>query len=268
MKTKMKKIFEKGIIMAFIFAMVVAMVPCVEARAASMRIPSGAKMYKGHMYYVYTSDKNIEWNTAEDLCQAKGGHLVYITSAAENEFVTNLVVKRSKDAWIGIYYDTQNETYCLLNGKRASYTCFGENGYDGYYDYYYAFIDSDDRKWETRSRYSDSTMTNYVCEWDTSTATTLPDQVTIKSVSKASSGMAILTWNKMSGVKGYTVYMKEGKKGKYKKVNDTKSKSINSYVAQGLKKGKTYYFQVRAYKNIYGERSYGELSQEKKFKMR
>jgi hypothetical protein len=62
--------------------------------------------------------------------------------------------------------------------------------------------------------------------------------------------------------------MKTGKKGTYKKIDTVKGASTTTYIADGLKSGKTYYFRIRAYKKIYGERCYGELSIEKKIKMK
>ncbi len=61
--------------------------------------------------------------------------------------------------------------------------------------------------------------------------------------------------------------MKTGKNGSYKKIGES-SKNYNSLYKDKLKKGQTYYFRVRAYKNIFGERSYGELSAEKKIKIK
>ena len=109
---------------------------------------------------------------------------------------------------------------------------------------------------------------DFICEWDTSTATVLPDTVKLSSVKKASSTSAILTWKKVSDAKGYVVYMKTGKNGKYKKIADIKDRSTTSYYKTKLQRKKTYYFRVRAYKSIYGERSYGELSTEKKITMK
>jgi YHS domain-containing protein len=92
----------------------------------------------------------------------------------------------------------------------------------------------------------------------------LPKQVTVTGLKKASSKSANLSWKKIDDAKGYSVYMKKGKNGTYKKVADIKSKSITTYTAKKLSVGQTYYFCVRAYKTIFGEKSYGELSKEKK----
>ncbi|MCX6668210.1 MAG: lectin-like protein [Methanothrix sp.] len=45
----------------------------------------------GHYYEAVLVPEGISWDDAEAAAEAKGGHLVTITSEAENEFVYNLV---------------------------------------------------------------------------------------------------------------------------------------------------------------------------------
>lgn len=72
--------------------------------------------------------------------------------------------------------------------------------------------------------------------------TNTPSTPEIK-VSALSKG-AKITWSKINGAKGYTVYMATSKNGKYSKIGST---SNTSFKKTGLKKGKTYYFKVKAY---------------------
>ncbi len=62
--------------------------------------------------------------------------------------------------------------------------------------------------------------------------------------------------------------MKKGKKGTMKKIATIKGKNSTAYVKDKLVKGNTYYFQIRAYKTIYGEKSYGDLSVIKSIKLK
>lgn len=89
-----------------------------------------------------------------------------------------------------------------------------------------------------------------------------PGRVTI---SKATPGkkQVKLTWKKVKGAKGYTVYKATKKNGKYKAVKTTTSLK---YTVKKLKKGKTYYFKVRAYKMNKGKKLYGKYSKIKKAK--
>ncbi len=77
---------------------------------------------------------------------------------------------------------------------------------------------------------------------------------------KAGKKKATLTWKKCSGADGYEIYMATSKNGKYKKVKTVKSVSTTKYTKSSLKKGKTYYFKVRSYKTVNGEKVYSEYS--------
>ena len=61
----------------------------------------------------------------------------------------------------------------------------------------------------------------------------------------AGSQSATITWDKVEGVTHYQVYRATSENGKYTKLRNTKELSYN---AKSLKKGKTYYFKVRGYK--------------------
>ncbi|MBQ9014935.1 MAG: M28 family peptidase [Firmicutes bacterium] len=76
-----------------------------------------------------------------------------------------------------------------------------------------------------------------------------PAKVTATSSSKAK---VKITWSKVAGAKGYTVYKKVG--SKFKAVKTTKGKSFTD---KKLKKNKTYTYYVKAYK---GKKKYGVAS--------
>ncbi len=72
-----------------------------------------------------------------------------------------------------------------------------------------------------------------------------------------------ISWKKVTGADGYEVYRATSKKGKYKKVK-TLSASKLSWKNTKLKKGKTYYYKVVAYKLVNGKKLYGQFSTVKK----
>ena len=72
-----------------------------------------------------------------------------------------------------------------------------------------------------------------------------------------------ISWKKIKKASGYEVYMKE-KGERYKKVKTTKA---TSYKRKNVKSDKTYFFKVRAYKNINGKKIYGNFSTVKKVKV-
>lgn len=71
----------------------------------------------------------------------------------------------------------------------------------------------------------------------------------LSSVKSTKSGVTF-KWNKVSGVSGYYVYRKTGS-GDYEKIATVKGGSKVSYVDKKAKKGKTYYYTVKAYSGSY-----------------
>ena len=66
-----------------------------------------------------------------------------------------------------------------------------------------------------------------------------------------------LTWGKVSGASGYEVYSSTSKKGKYTKLKTTTSRT---YTKKGLKKKKTYYYKIRAYRKVAKKKVYSGWS--------
>lgn len=84
------------------------------------------------------------------------------------------------------------------------------------------------------------------------------------NLSKISSTQVRLTWNKTLEASGYEIYRQDGGKGAYRRVGSTTNLNYNT---GGLQKGQTYYFRIRAYRLINGERIYGRYSNSKIVKM-
>ena len=70
----------------------------------------------------------------------------------------------------------------------------------------------------------------------------------ITSISSKSKKVT-LKWKKSSSATGYYVYRSTEKDGEYKKIATVKGASKTSYKdSKGLKKGRTYYYRIVAYK--------------------
>lgn len=259
---KLKNVLIKGMTTALTVAMIVVGIPVGVTQAATYSIPSDAKSYKGHQYKVFYTSTAITWERAEQYCEARGGHLVTMTSAGEATFVEKIASAVNSDDyfWIGGEYVNNKWTWVTgekMSYKKPLYIISTQNN---------LVLDTGDGTWE--NYYYGDKQNYYICEWDTSTADILPDQVTLSSVKKVSSTSVMISWKKVSDAKGYAVYMKTGKNGTYKKIKTISGKNNTAMVKTKLKKGKTYYFRVRAYKTIYGEKSYGELSNVKSIKLK
>lgn len=95
-----------------------------------------------------------------------------------------------------------------------------------------------------------------------------PKKVTGLKVKKKSSTSAKITWKKVSGASGYEVSVKQGANGKYKVAKTLKGQKKVTYTKTKLKRGKTYYIRIRAYKTIGGEKVYGDYTSAKKYKVK
>lgn len=76
-----------------------------------------------------------------------------------------------------------------------------------------------------------------------------------------------VSWKKTKNADGYVIYMKSGK-GKYKAIKTITNGKTVSYTKKNLKKGKTYYFKVRAYHKENEQKVYGSYSGVKKIKIK
>lgn len=88
-------------------------------------------------------------------------------------------------------------------------------------------------------------------------AKALPPKPAGLKAKAAGDGKVILSWKKVRGASGYTVYQSVKKNSSYKTVQTARSVSFYS---RQLKKAKTYYFKVRAYRTVNGKKIYGAYS--------
>ena len=85
-----------------------------------------------------------------------------------------------------------------------------------------------------------------------STFTTSTNPATVNFKLTAGSKKATVKWSKVTGATGYKVYYKTSKNGSWKCLKTANNKTT-SYTKTGLKKGKTYYFTVKAYRTVGGK---------------
>ena len=80
--------------------------------------------------------------------------------------------------------------------------------------------------------------------------------ITVSSTSKK----ATIKWNKVLGASGYKVYSATSSDGTYSLKKTITSINTLSYTNTNLVSGKTYYYKVRAYRNVNGNVVYGPYS--------
>ena len=125
--------------------------------------PTKVEMYNGHIYALYEQD--LSWTFAERMCENAGGHLVTITSQAENNFICNLIQSGSKDAyWIGARSDRSGSWYNSDNpfewvtGEALGYTSWypGEpsgSGTGGDIEHFAEIRKSYNNQWNDKPNY-------------------------------------------------------------------------------------------------------------------
>lgn len=87
------------------------------------------------------------------------------------------------------------------------------------------------------------------------------------AVKRVSKKYAKLTWKKNSKATGYQIYRSTKKNSGYKKIATLKSNSKVSYTDKKVKKKKTYYYRVKAYRVLDGKTFYGVSSPSMKIKI-
>lgn len=93
--------------------------------------------------------------------------------------------------------------------------------------------------------------------------TPLKPAITVKSPSTKT---VKISWKKVSGANGYEVYKKTSSSSKYTKIKTITSGNTLSYVDKNLTKNKKYYYKVRAYKTVNGQKIYSSYSTAKQIK--
>ena len=84
---------------------------------------------------------------------------------------------------------------------------------------------------------------------------------------RAGKGRITASWKGVSGATGYRIYRASARNGKFRMIRDAKGSS-RSYTSTNLKRGRTYYYKIRAYRTVNGKKVYGTYSAVKKITTR
>lgn len=129
-------------------------------------IPDTAKEYNGH-YYLCVNAGNIAWEEAKKRCEAKGGHLVTITSEDEMAWILrNLEVSSNDEYWIGCSMD-QNGNWTWVTGEKFDYSNWADYNPRATKGEMYYVKTSVNGQWiNTVNESSSWYMNGYILEWD------------------------------------------------------------------------------------------------------
>lgn len=121
---------------------------------------------------------------------------------------------------------------------------------------------SEESKWDfTRDYRNYTTTVKLYAKWKKNEKKSYHvDSVSGFKVKKRGKHSMTLVWDKVSGVTGYQIYMYDRDKKDFTLYSSTATNRENKITVYGLKAGKTYQFQVRAYSLVDGGRRYGEFT--------
>ena len=161
-------------------------------------------------------------------------------------------------------YNANQAVYMLLHADVAEGDC-DESNNDSYAILYQAKTNTNTN---TNSQTSSSGTANAGKKQSTPSKTVkvkAPSKVKLTSAKNGKGKKLIVKWKKVTGAKGYQLQYAMNKKFKKKKSVQTKK---TKYTIKKLKKKKTYYIRVRAYKMNVKKKVYGKWSTVKKVKIK
>ena len=88
---------------------------------------SGIVRYNNHEYWLF--NYGVDWDTANAVCESKGGHLLTIESEEENVTVTSLLneLMTKQEIWLGISDVEKEGVWKDINGYSLTYTNWNTN---------------------------------------------------------------------------------------------------------------------------------------------
>ena len=121
-----------------------------------------------HKYEIFR--ETLTWEEAKAACEAKGGHLVTITSPEEQKLIESLNTQNSK-LWIGGYKNSAGQ-WCWVTGEPWEYQNWGDGEPNNSSN-----VVADEScvavwpsKWNDLANSNTYEQSGYVCEWETSDA--------------------------------------------------------------------------------------------------
>ena len=97
---------------------------------------------------------------------------------------------------------------------------------------------------------------------DEVTVAVMPETPVV-SVKSSNAGKATISWDPVNGAAGYQIWMAGSEDGTYDIVKSITDGTAKSYTKDSLESGKTYFFKVRAYTEVEGNKTFGAYSESK-----
>ena len=129
-------------------------------------LPSGAREFNGHYYYIYNMPEVTTWEQAQQYCRSKNGYLATLTTREENTFAYSLLNSfKLTGAYFGLYDSGYND-WKWVNNEKFSYSNWAYGEPSSYSEPYGMFYEKYVETW------NDGDFGNYtsndrafICEW-------------------------------------------------------------------------------------------------------
>ena len=126
----------------------------------------GTHLYESGGHFYYAPKEALLWDEAKEACEKMGGHLVTISSQAENDFVRDVMISEGRAGYLTLgFSDAEEETnWRWVTGEEVTFTAWrgGEPNNGLWWDAQnYAYM-YDNGEWD------DGWLNPqlYMCEWD------------------------------------------------------------------------------------------------------
>jgi len=188
--------------------------------------------YPANGYKIYRSTDQKNYKLIADIDEFKD----YLSGKSDDPYPN----AQSDDEWVSIYYTYTDKS--LSTGKTYYYKLVAYN-----YD-----VDETGTKLIKKDSKSSSVKS----------AKPILKTPTLK-VTNVNESKLKLTWSKVSGANGYVIQRSTKKDSGYKTINTITDESKVTYTNSKLTLGKTYYYRVRAYRTVSGQKVYSSYSGKK-----
>ncbi|MFD1406378.1 fibronectin type III domain-containing protein [Robinsoniella peoriensis] len=202
----------------------------------------------GKDYSIYTSVKSLTLPVPKPTAEIKPPSNLNASIAGAASMKVNWTATNGSEGYEVWYSTAQNGSYTLA-GTTTECTFIQNNLIIGT-TYYYKV-----RAYKTVKDGKDYSVYTSV----KSLTLPVPKATNVKTASAGATSIKV-TWKKVNGASGYVIYRSTKKGSGYKKISTIISGSKTSFTNKSLKNGKTYYYRVRAYKNVNSAKKYGSYS--------
>ncbi len=134
--------------------------------AAPTKMPADAAAFGGKHYRFYP--EQIAWKEAKAKCEELGGRLAIITGAAQNDFLTKLVLDAGKrESWLGATDEVEEGKWVWVDGTRMDYKNWESTqpNNKGGVEHYLVLWAVQQGVWVDQPNVSTQHQPGYLCEW-------------------------------------------------------------------------------------------------------